>query len=71
MNSGFKSRFTRFFDLPDLTPEDCVNLLVKKSEEEDFKIENEAKVLMPKGFEEMIQFPGKAYHVIVENIIQK
>ncbi len=60
MNSGFKSRFTRFFDLPKLTTDDCVNLLIKQSSEEDFKLEKEAKDLLPKGFEEMIQFPGKA-----------
>ena len=58
INPGLSSRFTRFCDFPDWTSSDCSNFIQNKAKKEGYVLDAEAGLLLPQGFEDLIQCPG-------------
>ncbi len=60
-NPGLKSRFTRSFTFKDYTPEELLEIYLNLLEKEDYKIEDEAKLIVKKHLTSLYRKRDKSF----------
>ncbi|KAJ1538111.1 hypothetical protein HK096_001782, partial [Nowakowskiella sp. JEL0078] len=58
LNSGLKSRFTRFFNFENWEISDCIQYVNDQAEKDDIRVEKSALECFSTGFEQLIRLPG-------------